>query len=117
MEKSNRLLSAPDCGCSSVTKMCHCKRTSKWNVKEDGKQSSTSSVLTTCATTMKEMKLLTKQGTLHVLLIWILVLLQEIQSFNIAVDRSLLLRGDKNSYFGFSLTLHRNANGKRLSMT
>ena len=53
-------------------------------------QSSTSSVLTR---NTKEMRVITKRGTL--LLISTLVLLQEVQSFNIAVDRSLLLRGDK----------------------
>ena len=92
--------------------MCHNRR-----IFEEGDigQSSTSSVLTTWVTrNTKEMRVITKQGTL--LLIWTLVLLQEVQSFNIAVDRSLLLRGDKKSYFGFSLTLHKNTNGKRLSI-
>ena len=91
--------------------MCHNRR-----IFEEGDigQSSTSSVLTTWVTrNTKEMRVITKLGTL--LLIWTLVLLQEVQTFNIAVDRSLLLRGDKKSYFGFSLTLHKNTNGKRLS--
>ena len=88
--------------------MCHNR-----GIFEEGDigQSSTSSVLTR---NTKEMRVITKRGTL--LLISTLVLLQEVQSFNIAVDRSLLLRGDKKSYFGFSLTLHKNTNGKRLSI-
>ncbi len=63
-----------------------------------------------------EMKCITTMVEIQRLLIWTILLLTEVLSFNIAVDKSLLFHGDRNSYFGFSLAVYSNEDGKRLSI-
>lgn len=47
-----------------------------------------------------------------VLFIW-MTLVQACQAFNLDVDRTVLFRGQKASFFGFSLVFHRNKDGVR----
>ena len=49
----------------------------------------------------------------YLLLFFWVVIVQASQAFNLDVDRSVLFRGQKASFFGFSVVFHRNKDGVR----